>query len=300
MSELKLPPLSALLTFETAAQLGSFAKTAEQLCLTPAAISLQIKQLEQQLGVLLFTRAKQGVRLTAAGQSYLAFVSEALAKLRLGQQQLRPYQDPDVISISTLPSVASKWLMPKVLSWMLENPGIEVRVDASHKRVDFEHSAADLCISFGDQGYQEYLCQPLFRDQVFPVASPQLLQTGEHRLTPAQLVQLPMLHIDWGRDNVSLPSWRDWFKHCDVAALEPAKGAHFNLSSMAIDAAVLGQGVLLGQQGLIEGELQTGRLVRLSDTSLSLEQLYYLVCPTRSLEKPMVAELIDWLKRAAL
>jgi len=291
----ELPPLAALRAFEAAAEAGSFARAADRLCVTPAAISQQIRQLEQQLDAELFIRSKRGVRLTAQGEAYLRFVTAAFEQLRLGQQQLARQQRRHSLSIATYPSVASKWLMPKVLQWMEQHPEQEIRVEASHARAEFEQGDTDLCIAFGDQDYPGLEQRLLFTDRVFAVAAPALLESLQDASDPDQLLRLPMIHIDWGRDNRYLPGWQQWLNAAEPGDRTPNAGPRFNLSSMAIDAAVQGKGLLLGQQLLIENELASGQLVKVNQISLPLEKGYFLVYPKWKLDNPVVMELIDWI-----
>jgi len=300
MTSTQLPPLGTLLAFEAAAQSGSFTSAADRLFVTPAAISQKIRLLEQQLDIVLFERSKKGVKLTRAGQSYLVFIHEALEKIRLGQQQLEMFRNLDVLTITTLPSVASKWLMPRVMKWMDLNPELEIRVEASHARVDFNRSASDICISFGEQDYTGVNYAGLHKelllvDSVSMFASPQLLQNLSDPADLAAIAQLPMIHVDWGDDNHNLPDWEDWLQAAGLDMAVPKAGAHFNLSSMAIEAAVQGKGLLLGQNMFITNELASGQLVKPLELSLPLGQAYYLVYPKRTLDNVHAAAFIEWL-----
>ncbi|RDE25362.1 LysR family transcriptional regulator [Motiliproteus coralliicola] len=295
MKTRQIPPLKALLAFEAAAEAGSFAAAAERLFVTPAAVSQQIKVLEQQLDIRLFERSKSGVRLTRAGQSYLVFIREALEKLRLGQQQIELFRRVDVLTITALPSLASNWLMPLVLQWMELNPGLQVRVEASHARVDFNRSVSDICIGYGESGYAGLNKELLFTDSVSMVLSPQLLATVAEPQSLEAITQLPRIHIDWGEDNDSLPDWEDWLQAAGLDIATSKAGPRFNLSSMAIDAAVQGKGLLLGQRMLIADELKAGRLVAPCEISLPLGRAYYLVYPKRTLDNANARRFIDWL-----
>jgi LysR family glycine cleavage system transcriptional activator len=295
----KIPSIGMLLAFEAAAESGSFTAAAAKLFITPAAISQNIRALEQHLSIALFERSKTGIKLSRAGQSYLSFISDALEKIRLAQQQLEQFRNLNVLTITTFPSVASKWLMPLVLDWMDINPGSEIRVEASHARVDFNRSASDLCICFGKQNYAGLQKDLLFTDSVSMVLSPKLLQRIEDKTDIKAITQLPMIHIDWEDHNHNLPGWGDWLQAANVDMTIAKAGPHFNLSSMAIDAALQGKGLLLGQHILIAEELETGQLIKPLDISLPLGQAYYLVYPKRTLENPLAAAFIDWVKQQA-
>lgn len=296
MKPSQLPSLGALLAFEAAAEYGSFANAASRLFVTPAAISQKIQTLEQHLGVVLFDRSKMGVKLTHVGENYLVFVQEGLEKIRLGQRQIKQFSQPNVLTITALPSVATKWLMPRVLHWMDINPGLEIRIEASHQKVDFTQSASDMCLCFGDQDYTESIKKPLFTDAVSLVASPNLLapiEDAEHNLKAT--LQLPMIHVDWGEHNHNQPDWYDWFEVAGFGGFTPQAGPRFNLSSMAIEAAVQGKGLLLGQEKLIQAEIKSGQLIRLNNIRLPLRQSYFIAYPERTRDNPHAAPFIDWL-----
>ena len=299
MPSSQLPPLGALLAFEAAAESGTFADAAKKLFVTPAAVSQQIRTLEQLLEVTLFERSKMGVTLTRVGQSYLIFIHEALEKIRLGQQQIKQFSNLDVLTITSFPSIASKWLMPHTLSWMESHIDVEVRVEASHAIVDFNRSASDMCICFGNKHYSGLTKELLFTDTVSLVASPLLLKSLNDRSDMSSILELPMIHIDWGNHNHNLPDWSDWFEVAGIDRVAPQGGPHFNLSSMAIDAAVKGKGLLLGQNMMIKHELETGQLIPLSDIRLPLGEAYYLTYPKRTLNNPQAANFIHWIKQKA-
>lgn len=300
MKSQRLPQMGALLAFEAAAEQHSFSKAANKLHITPAAISQQIRLLERHLGIALFRRSKKGVELTPAGQNYLTFIDDALESIRSGQQQLERFQELGILTITALPSFAFKYLMPKILHWMDLNSGTEVRVEASHASINFARSSSDMCICFGDQDCKGVNKQYLFTDSVSLVISPSLLK--EHR-TPYDVKSIinahPMIHVDWGDDNDSLPNWERWLGLCDVGAFTKKSGPRFNLSSMAIEAAVQGKGILLGQQSLIQNEIDAGQLIKPFDLNLPLGRAYYLAYPDRTLTNKRAIELITWLSQNA-
>jgi len=299
---LKLPNTISLLTFLNAAHTGSFAKTARALCITPAAVSQQIKQLEKHLDYALFERSKLGVELTQAGHQYLFFAEQAVEKLKQGQQSLSQLKSQEILTLHAFPSVASKWLMPRVLGAMENDPNLEIRVEASHSNVDFNLSSCDACISFGKQDESTLHHDLLFHDDVILVASPSLLTRAGLSDIPIEKVRLsklleqPMIHIDWGSDNRFLPGWQDWLNTAGFPDKKPNKGPHFNLSSMAIDAATQGKGLLLGQGILIQEELRSGRLLIVSQIKLTLTKAYYLIYPERTKDKPEAMTFIEQLK----
>ncbi|ANJ97651.1 LysR substrate-binding domain-containing protein [Serratia plymuthica] len=290
-SRSRLPKLSAILAFETAARTGSLARAADSLALTAAAVSQQIRQLEQHLGIQLFTRAKSGVTLTEQGADYLAYVQEAFETLRVAQQHVDRQRGQETLTIFALPALASKWLNPAIGDWLARQPQLDIRLHATHAAVDFAASAADFALCFGDQDYPLLEKVRLFQDGVQPVCSPQRQAAGDW-------ARQPLIHVDWGKESQFLPGWHEWFS---AAGLPPPqrRGLTYNLTSLAIDAAVAGHGILLGQQSLIQRELANGTLVPLAETVLSLSKPYYVVYPQRTLDKPKAAEFLAWLQNLA-
>ncbi|HGM6605088.1 TPA: LysR family transcriptional regulator [Serratia marcescens] len=207
-SRARLPKLSAILAFETAARTGSLARAADALALTAAAVSQQIRQLEQHLGITLFIRAKSGVTLTEQGADYLAYVQEAFETLRVAQQHVERQRGKQALTVFALPALASKWLNPALGDWLAQCPDGDLRLHATHAAVDFAHSAADFALCFGDQDYPLLEKVQLFQDRVQPVCSPALRDRGDW-------AQLPLLHVDWGKESQFLPGWHEWFTAAD-------------------------------------------------------------------------------------
>ncbi|KAF0856162.1 LysR substrate-binding domain-containing protein [Pantoea dispersa] len=292
----RLPKISVIQSFKVAAELGSLAKAAAQLALTPAAVSQQIRQLEAQLGSALFVRTQSGVMLTETGKEYLRYVSEAFDILHLGQQNLRHAASMPKLTLYSLPALASKWLLPNITAWRAHCPGCDLSLHGTHAPVDFSATPADFVICFGEDRYPQLDKQRLFCDEVLPVASPALIQRypGESLLS-----QAPLIHLDWGNEGRFLPDWRSWFQA--KGSMEPAAqpAFSFNLTSLAIDAAVAGAGVLLGQRRLIAGELARGALQVVDPLSLPLSKPYFLAWPQRSRSQSGSEALIQWLTQLA-
>ncbi|NWA73709.1 LysR family transcriptional regulator [Serratia proteamaculans] len=287
-SRSRLPKLSAILAFETAARTGSLTRAADSLALTAAAVSQQIRQLEQHLGIVLFIRAKSGVTLTEQGTDYLAYVQQAFETLRVAQQHVDRQRGKEELTLFALPALASKWLNPAIGGWLAQHPQVDLRLHATHAEVDFASSAADFALCFGDQDYPLLEKVRLFQDCVQPVCSPQLQTSGDW-------THQPLIHVDWGKESQFLPGWHEWFS---AAGLPPPqrRGLTYNLTSLAIGAAVEGHGILLGQRQLIQRELAKGTLVPLAEPVLPLSKPYYVVYPQRTLDKPKAVEFLAWLQ----
>jgi len=295
MQSKSLPPMKSLLAFEAAVKCGSLTLAAKDLHVTAAAVSQQIRGLEQHIGFELFIRSKSGVELTQLGCQFNEYVISALATLRGAQQINLPAQNKQQIIITALPSFASKWLMPKVLAWMDENPSMQITVQAQHEAEYFEQSAAHMCISFGVDNYASEITVELFADQIVLVASPKLLSSLNDPSDLHQVAGLPMINVNWGAAGASLPTWEDWLGAVGLVAAPLTNGPEFNLSSMAIDAAVSGKGILLGQRQLIQAELAAGTLLAPFETALVLKKPYFLVYPQTTLNHPRAMDFIDWL-----
>lgn len=292
----RLPKISVIHAFKVAAELGSLAKAAAQLALTPAAVSQQIRQLEEQLGSALFVRTQSGVMLTETGKEYLRYVTEAFDILHLGQQNIRHAAATPKLTLYALPALASKWIMPQLSQWREHCPTVDLCLHGTHAPVDFTATPADFVICFGEDRYPQLDRQWLFTDEVIPVASPLLLT----RYPQAALLKHALLiHLDWGNEGRFLPDWRSWFQARGVPEPSPQPAFSFNLTSLAIDAAVAGAGVLLGQRRLISAELSRGDLVIIDEMSLPLSKPYMLAWPQRTLNQPGSEAMISWLTQLA-
>jgi len=292
----RLPKISVIQSFKVAAELGSLAKAAAQLALTPAAVSQQIRQLEEQLGSALFVRTQSGVMLTETGKEYLRYVTEAFDILHLGQQNLRHAALMPKLTLYALQALASKWLLPNIMQWRERCPDIDLSLHGTHAQVDFSATPADFVICFGEDRYPQLDKQRLFMDEVVPVASPSLLQ--RYSLARA-LEQAPLIHLDWGNEGRFLPDWRSWLQARGAATPATQPSLSFNLTSLAIEAAVAGAGLLLGQKRLIAAELARGDLVAIDTLSLPLSKAYYLAWPQRSRSQPGSEAVIAWLAQLA-
>jgi LysR family glycine cleavage system transcriptional activator len=288
MADRRLPPLNALRAFEAAARLLSFTRAGQELHVTQAAISHQVKALERWLGLALFRRRGRAVVLTENGQNYLAEVREGLDRLAAATDRLTRRQDAGVLTVATLASFAAAWLMPRLGRFRALHPDIDVRVAASDEVVDFARDDVDLAIRYGNGHWPGLEVLPLMTEDVFPVCSPALL-IGAHPLRrPEDLRHHTLLHDDMRE------TWRLWLLAAGVDGVDPHRGPGYNLSTLVIDAAADGQGVALARSALLRDHLSTGRLVRPFELALPAEFAYYLVHPPRAIEHPKVRAFRDW------
>ena len=285
----RLPPLNALRAFEAAGRHLSFTKAAEELNVTQAAISHQVKALEERLGMTLFRRLNRALLLTDAGQSYLPPLREAFDRMAEATLRLRAHDARRTLTITTLPSIAAKWLVPRLGRFRAAHPDIDLRLDASLHLTDFARENVDAALRYGRGKWDGMRADRLMTEDFFPVCNPALLE-GEHPLRqPSDILHHTLLHDD------SRTDWTMWFLAAGIEGGDPTRGPAFTDSSLVLQAAVDGQGVALGRSALAAADLDAGRLVKPFDISLEAEFAYYLVCPLATSEHPKIASFRAWL-----
>src|SRR6266545_529947 len=226
----RLPPLNALKAFEAAARSESFTRAAEELCVTQGAVSHQVKALEETLGVKLFNRVRQRLVITEAGREYLAVVRDALDRIAVGTERLVLRQTSGVLTISTSPDFAAKWLVHRLGRFAEAHPDIDLRVSATMHHVDFAREEVDLAVRHGEGHWPGLHLERLSPEQLFPVCSPKLLD-GRHRLSrPADALKFPLLHLDARKTD-----WSNWLEAAGVADADALPGPVMNRASMLID-----------------------------------------------------------------
>lgn len=290
----RLPSLNGLRAFECAARHMSFTRAAEELNVTQTAISHQIRRLEDELGVRLFMRLKDGLALTDEGNAYLPGIRSAFLELRYSTEKLLESSNNSVLTISTLVSVASKWLLPRLPSFREAHPEIDVRISASTEWVDFRKGGIDAAIRYGDGNWPGLRADWLMSDEIFPVCSPRLL-TGDKPLnTPVDLAHHPLLQVS----GVTANDWNDWLHAAGQPPLT-AKGPRltFDLAMMAVQAAIDGQGVCIGRSTYVDDDLRAGRLVAPFDLRLKSASGFYLVTPHDQAESKKIVAFRGWLSQ---
>jgi len=285
-----LPPLKALHVFEVAARHLSFTRAASELHVTQAAVSHQIKHLESRLGIKLFRRQGRRLLLTEEGQIYLPAVREALRQIGQATGQLLSRRRSGVLTVSVLPSFASKWLVPRLHRFREQCPDVDVRVSAFEWLVDFQRDEVDLAIRYGRGRWPGLRADSLLTEDVFPVCSPALLEGNRPLLRPADLRHHTLLHDDFSRED-----WRIWLTAAGVEGVDPERGLSFSHTSIMLEAAEGGQGVALGRTPLVADDLEKGRLIKPFDVTLPAEYAYYVVCPEETADRPRLAAFRDWL-----
>jgi LysR family transcriptional regulator, glycine cleavage system transcriptional activator len=294
-----LPALSALRAFEAAARHKSFSKAAEELFVTPAAISHQIHALEEDLGVRLFHRLNRSIELTASAHVLMPGLSEAFAGIRAAVGRLRAHNDTGTLTVTASPSFAAKWLVLRLHRFQARCPAVDVRISATDDVVDLAKSDFDLAIRYGSGHYPGLEVELLFTNEVFPACSPQLLAAGPPLQTPDDLRHHALIHDQAVERDPLVPTWPMWLKAAGVKDVPAAAGLSFNNMSLALDAAIAGHGVVLAYSTIAAADIAAGRLVRLFSLALPDQFSYYLVTAPGALERPKVRAFRDWLREEA-
>ncbi|MEL6531627.1 MAG: transcriptional regulator GcvA [Pseudomonadota bacterium] len=288
----RLPPLTGLRAFDAAARHMSFAKAAEELHVTPAALSYQIKSLEQHLGAPVFVRLNRAVELTDVGRSLAAGTQESFAGLHRAWRRARASLDDNLLIVTAGPAFTAKWLAPRMFGFAQAHPEIDLRFSATLKLMDFDRDDVDIAIRFGVPREEEALfSEPLLREWVTPMMHPDL---ADRYATPESLLEAPLIHQD-DTDWMDPPiSWAGWFHAVGLTA-PTSLGAHFSQADHALDAAAAGAGVVMGRYSLAEGEIRNGRLVAPFDLALTTDAQYRLIGRHEGRARPQAKAFVDWI-----
>src|SRR5262245_11612595 len=285
----RLPSLNGLKAFEAAARHESFTRAAEELCVTQGAVSHQVKALEAELGLKLFNRERQRLVITEAGRNYLEVVRDALDRIAAGTERLQQRERAGVLTISTSPNFAAKWLVHRLGRFAEAHPSIELRVSAALHHVDFAREDIDLAVRHSEGPSAGLHCTRLCTEEQFPVCSPKLLAGRKALKRPSDLAHHTLLHINDRQD------WARWLDVAGVTKADPGHGPVLNQASMAIDAAIEGQGVALARTALAAWDLIGGRLVRPFVLKLPAAFAYWIVCPKATAQLPKIVAIRNWL-----
>lgn len=293
----RLPSLNALKAFEASARQESFTQAANELCVTQGAVSQQVKALESELGVRLFRRERQRLLITEAGRTYLEVVRDAFDRLAAGTERLLQREQSGTLTITTSPNFAAKWLVHRLGRFSETHPGIDLRVSASVQHIDFAREDIDLAIRHGDGQWPGMHVIRLCTEELFPVCSPKLLKgRGALRLL-RDVKHHTLLHTN------DTNNWENWLARVDarvgVGGVDAKRGIIFNQASMAIDAAVDGQGIALARTALASWDLISGRLVRPFRQAFDAPYAFWIVCPKSTAALPKISAFRDWLLKEA-
>lgn len=286
----RLPPLTSLRAFEAAARHLSFTRAAEELHVTQAAVSHQVKSLEDFLGQPLFMRLTRALELTPAGEGYAPVLKEAFESIERATRRLMEDQDKQgVLNISVSPTFLSRWLIPRLAHWQEVHPQIELRLVSTPKLADFVRDGVDMAIRHGRGVWPGLAAQRLFQAKSVPVASPKLLAGPIPLARPEDLARHTLLH-----DLVEPDNWRIWLAAAGVKDIDPERGMRFGTGAEALQAAIEGAGVALARRAIIRRDIEEGRLAIPFDAPTSKEFAFYVVYPEASWKRPKVKAFCDW------
>ncbi len=296
-----IPGTRALRAFEAAGRHLSFTRAATELRLTPAAISHQIKEFEDQLGVSLFLRTSRSMRLTPAGEILHAAATEALTGLMRAVARAQKTRGGMRLRITASASIAAKWLVPRIDEFMERWPDIDVRVDISTNVRDFDRDDIDVALRWGNGDYAGMRSDRLFENTISPVCSPKLLKSRRPLKEPADLLGHMLIHVAWSGQGITWPDWRMWMLAAGIKDFDDGPGLHFTESGPAIQAAIDGQGIVLGDSSLVADDLAAGRLVQPFALSIKgpPQFAYYIVSPVETAGDPLVCAFRDWVLEEA-
>jgi LysR family glycine cleavage system transcriptional activator len=285
----KLPPLNSLPCFEAAARHLNFSKAADELNVTPGAISRAIKNLEDQLNVLLFERETRSVRLTSVGEPYARAVRDVLDQLAAATALATTRRSDSTLNVSTSDGFAGRWLVPRLYRFHRAHGDIDVRVATTGKLTNFLGDGIDIAIRYGSGNYPGLTSEFLTDEEVFPVCSPKLLK-GAHPLRKPE----DLKHHTLIRDTYPI-DWATWLASAGVKGVNARKGLTFDSYTFAVEAAVQGEGVVLGRTMLVAADLAAGRLIQPFKHALKAHSSFYLVYPPDAIRQRKVKAFRDWL-----
>ena len=288
----RLPSLNGLRAFEAAARHLSFTLAAAELNVTQTAISHQIRRLEEELGIRLFIRQNRALALTPEARDYLPGVRAAFNDLRLATDRLLRKDDDKVLTVSTLASLAAKWLLPRLTDFQEQHPGIDVRITTSTSLVDFQRDNVDAAIRYGRGQWPGLRADWLMADELFPVCSPSLLRGDKPLRRPEDLRNHALLHTS----NTNSDDWRLWLTAAGLPAdIARQPGITFDMIFMTIQAAIDGIGVAMGRTSYVQDDIAKGRLVVPFKIALPADAGFYLVAPEGHREAPKLTAFRQWV-----
>ena len=290
-----LPPLNALRAFEVIARRMSFARAAEELHVTPAALSHQIRALEEQLGVALFHRRTRAIELSDAGRLIYPGLHAGFESVRgaIAQLERDRGRAGNILVISATVGLSAKWLMPRLWRFLRAHPHIDARVSASMKVADFAAEGVDVAIRLTKQMQDDFHAEMLFEDSMLPVCSPRLIEQGLRE--PGDLARFPLIHYDFGTSMHAPPRWADWLAMAGLSGIDATRGLRVNVADHALDAAVAGAGVSLSYKLIASDDVHAGRLATPFGPELPLASGYHFVCPKGHESRPNVRAFREWL-----
>ncbi|WP_087688296.1 LysR substrate-binding domain-containing protein [Pandoraea sp. PE-S2R-1] len=286
----RLPPLSALRLFEAAGRHQSFKRAAAELHLTPSAVSHGIVGLEQTLGIALFTRSPQGLSLTPEGVDYLAYVTEAFSLLMTGTRRLPTRDSTRAIALTCAPTLASRWLLPRLSRFTQRMPNVDVTLDTSRRQVGFPTDGFDFAIRLSRAPVASDTWHRLFGEQFVPVCSPAYHAAHADAHGKIDLQAITRIHVSSASED-----WQGWIEGAGVEDFDARGGLSFDSIQMAFDAAIIGLGVVIGRRPLVDEYLANGALMPAHDITTTSQGAYWLICADDIEPHPACTAFRDWV-----
>jgi LysR family glycine cleavage system transcriptional activator len=295
----RLPPLNSLRAFESAARHQSFVKAADELAVTPAAVSQQVRSLEQVLGCELFRRLPRGLILTQTGRAALPELQKGFAHLAQAVEDAKGGSVAGPLRVSAMPSFATRWLVPRLASFIESYGDIDIEIRGETRTVDFARDDADLAIRYGQGRYPGLETRLLLEEEVFPVCAPSLLNGPKPLRRLEDLRHHTLLHHGQITREEATLTWRQWLGEAGRSKVDAERGPRFNDSVMLAEAAVRGIGIALGRSALVAEDLAAGRLVRPFSVSRPADFAFWIVMPEGRSRNPRIRAFIGWLEEQA-
>lgn len=287
-------PLRAMQAFEAFGRLGSVTAAADELGVTLGAVSQQLRKAEEAAGVRLVERAGRHMTLTARGRRYLEDLNSGFDRLREAQDRVGRVNSDSVLTLSCLPSMASKWVAARLFDWQMRHPAATVRLIGEDIEPRLGPDQAEFRLTYGRKARNYLHVAELFTDWVVPACSPVFLKQNPVH-SAAEILRLPLLGIEWDKDQGAAPDWAQWAKGLGLAPRNLGGQMTYSLSSAAIDAAINGRGFVLAQLSMAADDIAAGRLVVPIDARMKLSEAYFLAWDLGALEKPLGTDLHNWL-----
>lgn len=288
----RLPPLTALRAFEAAARHMSFAKAAEELNVTPAALSFQIKSLEEHLGEPVFRRLNRAVELNAAGRALAPGTSEGFARIQQAWSAAKKLQQHALLTVTAGPALISKWLVPRLSAFAEANPDIDLRLSAGFRMLDLDRDEVDVALRFTANPDPKLRALSLGPEWFAPVMTPELAE----RFPDAESLTRAPLLVDESVQFLKPPcDWPAWFRAVGID-FRPEHGVHFSQADHALDAALSGTGIMLGWRSIAGRDVEQGNLVMPIPVALQSDAQVYFLCQPGSEDRPEIALFRDWVQ----
>jgi LysR family transcriptional regulator, glycine cleavage system transcriptional activator len=287
---IRLPPLNALRCFETAARKGNFTLAADELCLTPSAVSHQIRALEDHLGVLLFSRAGRRMMLTETGQTYFKLTSSALETIATARSIVEQTQQRETLCIGVPPDFTTSWLMARLPEFMAEHPHLQLELSTSPRDSGLVERQIDVEIRYGHGKWPTLTAFHLMDDHLVPVCSPNLATARKPLRTPGDVLKHILIYT--GNRPIN---WRHWGEQFDVSGIEGAASMEIDRCALAVRAAIEGIGIALESRLSVESEIRAGKLITPLSECVCDEEAYYLVSRKTGNEVPKVRRFREWI-----